>query len=75
MHERGWSDPAKAMMCLGSAVRTLSLGKGKFSDRMAAATYPLVRPEDFPERIRGRATKVLSARGRVAQRRIDDNPL
>jgi len=62
------------MMCLGSAVRTLSLGKGKFGDRMAVATYPLVglRPEDFPERIRGRATKVLSARGRVAERHTDN---
>jgi hypothetical protein len=41
MDKRGWSDPVKAMMCLASAARTLSLGKGKFSDRMATATYPL----------------------------------
>ena len=72
MGKREWSDPVKAMMCSGSAVCTLSLGKGKFGDRMATATYPLLRPEDFPERIRGRAKKVLSARGRVAQQHLDD---
>jgi len=36
---------------------------------MTRATYPLVglRPEDFPERIRGRATRVLAARGAHAK--------
>ena len=37
--------------------------------RMTRATDPLVglRPEDFPERIRGRATRVLAARGAHAK--------
>ena len=42
--------------------------------RMTRATDPLVglRPEDFPGRIRGRATRVLAARGAHAKKYADD---
>lgn len=48
--------------------------QGNFRVRMEKATDPLVtlRPEDFPERLRGRATKVLDARGAVSQKYVTD---
>jgi hypothetical protein len=70
MDKLGWSEPVSTMMRLQTALRILSHGKGKFGDRMADATGALVglTPEDFPERLRGRATKVLRARSEVAER-------
>jgi hypothetical protein len=40
--------------------------KGKTAERLQKATYPLVtlRPEDFPEQLRDRASRVLDLRGK-----------
>src|SRR5262245_8411067 len=53
---------------LRTAVRILAEGRGKTSDRLEKATYPLVtlRPEDFPAKLRQRASRVLSLRSNAA---------
>lgn len=49
---------------LQTAVKILSEGKGKTTDRLQRATYPLVTllPRDFPEDLRSRAIRVLDLR-------------
>ncbi len=63
----GWRDPVGIFVRLQTAVKTVAQGKNNFRVRMDRATSALVglRPEDFPERIRGRATNVLKVRARV----------
>jgi hypothetical protein len=67
---KGWSDPVTQLLGLQDAVRIIMEGQGNFRTRMDLATFALVffRPEDFPERIRGRASKVLAVRRAVAVR-------
>jgi hypothetical protein len=63
----GWVDPVSQYESLATAVRTLAEGRLKFRTRMDDATFALTRwqAEDFPERIRERARKVLSVRSAV----------
>jgi hypothetical protein len=64
----GWGDPSGQLDKLRTAVRVLAEGRGKPRERMDEATLALVfmRSEDFPKRLRNRAAKVLSIRGKVA---------
>ena len=52
---------------LATAIRILAEGRSTFSQRMDEATFALTRwqVEDFPQRIRERARKVLSVRSAV----------
>jgi hypothetical protein len=63
-----WRDPVSQLNGLRSVVRILAEGSGKSHERMDKATQALVymRSEDFPKRLRNRASRVLSIRGRVA---------
>ena len=63
----GWTDPVSQYESLAAAVRILAEGRSKFPQRMDDATFALARwqAEDFPERIRERARKVLSVRSKV----------
>jgi hypothetical protein len=71
----GWNEPVDTLLRLRTAVRIVARAKGnprarnKFADLLCRATFALtgLLPEHFPERIRGRATKVLSVRARVRQ--------
>jgi hypothetical protein len=58
---RGWSDPVGKLVSFRVAIKHLVSRTDNFRVRLEKATYPLVtmRPEDFPERIRGKAKKVL----------------
>jgi hypothetical protein len=72
----GWNEPVSTHYWLQTAVRILARAKGnppgrnKFSYLMDKATLALdnLLPEHFPERVRGRATKVLSLRMNVRHR-------
>ena len=73
----GWTgDHVGQLSRLQTAVRILAEGRGRTRERWEQATLPLVhmRPEDFPESLRGRADKVLGLRGKVA-RQIGDYTL
>jgi hypothetical protein len=64
----GWAEPVSQYLSLKTAVEILAEGRGsKFSERMDQATFALTRwqAEDFPERIRERARKVLTVRSAV----------
>jgi hypothetical protein len=62
-----WTDPVSQYESLATAVRILAEGRSTFSQRMDEATFALTRwqVEDFPQRIRERARKVLSVRSAV----------
>jgi hypothetical protein len=64
--------PIQTRLALQAAVKAL-LKRDNPRLRMTRATDPLVglRLEDFPERIRGRATRVLAARGAHAKHYAD----
>jgi hypothetical protein len=64
-----WKDPVTQLDRLQTAVSALAEGSGPWSKRMDKATYALIflRSEDFPKRLRMRATKVLSIRGKVTE--------
>jgi hypothetical protein len=65
MYDNGWGgDHVGKLMSLQTAIGHLAEGQGKTSDRLQKATYALVRlfPNDFPERLRNRAARVLDFR-------------
>ena len=69
MRDNGWGgDHVGKLLKLQTAVRILAEGRGKTADRIERATGALIGllPQDFPERIRKRATKVLGLRGSAA---------
>ena len=63
----GWAEPVSQHLSLATAVKVLAEGRLTFRERMDEATFALTRwqAEDFPERIRERARKVLSVRSTV----------
>jgi hypothetical protein len=71
---RGWASPLYVLRRLQTAVRIIMEGRWNFRVRMDKATYALVglRSKDFPNRLRGRATKVLGVRSAVAQQYATD---
>jgi hypothetical protein len=62
-----WRDHITQLDRLQRAVRVLAEGSGTLRERMDKATSALATmwPEDFPERLRNRAAKVLSIREKV----------
>jgi hypothetical protein len=60
---------------LRTSVRILVEAQGNFRTRMDRATFALVtlQPRDFPDLLRGRATKVLGVRSAVRQDYIGDS--
>jgi hypothetical protein len=69
------ANPVGVLDRLQTCVRILMEAQGKFRTRMDRATFALVtlRPDDFSEKLRGRATKVLSARNAVRQDYVTDS--
>ena len=66
----GWTEPVSQLESLRTAVRLLAERHGtNFRIRMDKATFALTRwrADDFPERIRERARKVLGVRSAVRQ--------
>jgi hypothetical protein len=63
----GWDGPEDILLALRTAVIALSRGGGRYQDRMTKVVEALagVGAERFPERIRNRATAVLSMCGRI----------
>jgi hypothetical protein len=70
----GWSDPVSMFLKLQKSVEHIIRRQGYPREWMTKATDPLVglRPEDFPQRLRGRATNVLAKRGAVAEKYATD---
>jgi hypothetical protein len=66
----GWRDPIGIFLRLQTAAKIIAEGKNNFRERTDNATRTLVGllPDDFPERIRRRAEKVLNVRLDVAQK-------
>jgi hypothetical protein len=64
----GWREPVSTFTYLHTAVRTLLATTHNLRTRVDNATLALasLRSDDFPERIRNRATIVLCAREKVA---------
>lgn len=69
-----WCDPVGTLIRLCTAVRVIARGQDNYRTRMDNATYALadLRPEDFPSRIRGRASRVLEVRRAVRQDYVTD---
>ena len=68
------AEPVGVLDRLQTCVRILIDSQGNFRTRMDRATFALatLRPEDFSEKLRGRATKVLAVRGAVRQDYVTD---
>src|SRR5262245_65624389 len=68
MSQNQWKDPVGTLIKLQTCVRHLMDHQDTPRSRWTKATDPLVglEPGDFPERLRSRATRVLTARGSVA---------
>jgi hypothetical protein len=73
---RGWADPVKACRSLREALTIMVMAKSteNYRVKMDRVTYCLclLRPDEFPERIRNRARMVLGVRERVAHEYVTD---
>jgi len=70
----GWSDPIGKLVAFRIVIKHLLSRTDNFRVRMTKATYPLVgmQPDEFPERLRRIATRVLAVRGDVAKPYLTD---
>lgn len=77
LHNMGWVDPIGKLLALKTAVRILMDCKENYRVRMDRATFPLAghRAEEFPERIRKTAERVLGVRSAVRKAPQNYGPL